>query len=249
MASGERLYIKAVGKIQELIASGEYRAGSRLPPERELAEKFGVSRPTVREAIIALEAKGLVSVKTGSGVYVLEQKEDSSGLGSMFSAFEVIEARVFIEGEAAALAAEIISEKELEEIKSSIEQMESDPSSASEADRKFHNVLSEATKNRALSSIIKQLWDTQENLEHIRQAHEAVCMKDDQRRIDEHVAIYEALKARDSQAARLAMRKHFSRMLTALHETNEERAFREVQKQASEMRERFSFDRLLSETG
>jgi len=74
-------------------------------------------------------------------------------------------------------------------------------------------------------------------------------MKDNQSRIDEHVAIYEALKARDSQAARLAMRKHFSRMLKALHETNEERAFREVQQKASEMRERFSFDRLLSEAG
>ena len=247
MANGKRLYKKAVGKIQELIASGEYRAGSRLPPERELAEHFGVSRPTIREAIIALEAKGWVSVKTGSGVYVLEQGEDHAGLGSIFSAFELIEARVFIEGEVAALAAEIISEKELEEIRISIDQMASDPSPASSADRKFHGILSEATKNRALSSIIKQLWDAQENLEHIRQAHEAVCMKDDQLRIDEHVAIYKALKAGDSQGARLAMRRHFSRMLKALHETNEERAVREVRQKAFEMRERFSFDRLVSE--
>ena len=71
MKSEKRLYMKAVGSIQELIASGEYRPGSRLPPERELAEQFCMSRPTIREAIIALEAKGLVSVKTGSGVYIL----------------------------------------------------------------------------------------------------------------------------------------------------------------------------------
>ena len=55
MKSEKRLYMKAVGSIQELIASGEYRPGSRLPPERELAEQFGMSRPTIREAIIALE--------------------------------------------------------------------------------------------------------------------------------------------------------------------------------------------------
>jgi len=132
MANDKRLYTKAVAKIQEFIASGEYRAGSRLPPERELAEQFGVSRPTIREAIIALEAKGLVSVKTGSGVYVLEQKEDHGVLGSMFSAFEVIEARVFVEGEAAALAAEIISKEELEQIKLSVDLMANDPSSAAE---------------------------------------------------------------------------------------------------------------------
>ena len=245
MKSEKRLYMKAVGNIQELIASGEYRPGSRLPPERELAEQFGMSRPTIREAIIALEAKGLVSVKTGSGVYILEQDEHASGLGYTVSAFELVEARVIIEGEAAALAAMMITKEELAGIKDAIDEMANEPGSSSTADQKFHLILSGATKNRVLSSMIKQLWDAQENLEHIHQAHQSVCMNDHQRRIDEHQAIYDALEQRNPDAARLAMRRHFSRMLNALHETSEERAVREVRQQASEMRERFSFERLV----
>jgi DNA-binding FadR family transcriptional regulator len=247
MKSEKRLYMKAVGSIQELIASGEYRPGSRLPPERELAEQFGMSRPTIREAIIALEAKGLVSVKTGSGVYILEQDERSTGFGYTVSAFELVEARVIIEGEAAALAAEMITSEELEQMREAVEQMATEPGSSSVADQRFHLILSGATKNRVFSSMIKQLWDAQENLEHIHQAHQSVCMNDHQRRIDEHQAIYDALVQRDANAARYAMRKHFSRMLTALHETSEERAVRAVRQQASEMRERFSFDRLVPE--
>ena len=245
MAKDHRLYMKAVGKIQEHIASGEYRAGSRLPPERELAEQFGVSRPTIREAMIALEAKGLLSVRAGSGNYVNEVKQSRSELGANVSAFELIESRVLIEGEAAALAAEMISADELLELKSAVEQIAAEPPSSSEADRKFHNIVVQATRNRVLCSTIEQLWDAQENLEHIRQAHAAVCERDEQKRIEEHMAIYNAIASRDSQAARQAMRRHFSRMLDALHVTDEERAVNEVRQRASEMRKRFSFDRLV----
>ncbi|NND00399.1 MAG: FadR family transcriptional regulator, partial [Gammaproteobacteria bacterium] len=68
--SGKRLYRQVVEKMSVLIDSGEYPIGSRLPPERELAERFSVSRPTIREAVIALEAKGRIAVKGGSGMYV-----------------------------------------------------------------------------------------------------------------------------------------------------------------------------------
>ena len=126
MGSDKRLYMKAVVQIQELIASGAYPPGSRLPPERQLAEQFEMSRPTIREAIIALEAKGMVSVKTGSGVYVLEQVRSSGGLGAVVSPFELVEARVLIEGEAAALAASMISDDELAEMKSALVDMADD---------------------------------------------------------------------------------------------------------------------------
>ena len=71
MSRGNRLYRDVADRMLALISSGTYPAGGRLPPERELAEQFSVSRPTIREAIIALEAKGLVRIKSGSGVYVL----------------------------------------------------------------------------------------------------------------------------------------------------------------------------------
>lgn len=249
MSGDKRLYVQAVVKIQELIASGDYPAGSRLPPERQLAEQFGVSRPTIREAIIALEAKGLVSVKTGSGVYVLERVQREIGLGAIVSPFELVEARALIEGEAAALAATFISDSQLVELKQAIDDMASDDEATSTVgDRRFHEVISEATQNRAFSNIINQLWDAQESLEHIRQAHQAVCMKDNTIRLSEHQAILDALIDRDTQTARQAMRNHFSRMLMALHQTNEERGISEVLKQVSQMKERFSFDRLANET-
>ncbi|MDB9736805.1 FadR family transcriptional regulator [Porticoccaceae bacterium] len=244
----KRLYRQIADKILVLIESGEYSIGSRLPSERELAERFSVSRPTIREAVIALEAKGRVSVKTGSGVYVVEPSVEFTGLAKSVSPFELIESRVFIEGEAAALAAVLITESQLAELEQALEAMalenvEGDPASVV-ADRKFHSIISEATNNRVLSMLISQLWDVQEELDNIRIAHQAVCMKDDARRLAEHRAIFDAMVENDSNKARGAMRNHFSRMLTALHETIEQEAVSEVQRKVSQMRERFPVGRV-----
>ena len=105
MANEKRLYRGILEKMQRLIDSGEFPVGGRLPPERELAERFEVSRPTIREAIVALEALERVRVKTGSGVYVLENSNSSNRVDATASAFELTEARALVEGEAAALAA------------------------------------------------------------------------------------------------------------------------------------------------
>ena len=244
----KRLYRQIADKILVLIESGEYSIGSRLPSERELAERFSVSRPTIREAVIALEAKGRVSVKTGSGVYVVEPSVEFTGLAKSVSPFELIESRVFIEGEAAALAAVLITESQLAELEKALEAMalenvEGDPASVV-ADRKFHSIISEATNNRVLSMLISQLWDVQEELDNIRIAHQAVCMKDDARRLAEHRAIFDAMVENDPNKARVAMRNHFSRMLTALHETIEQEAVSEVQRKVSQMRERFPVGRM-----
>lgn len=245
MGSDKRLYVQVVEKIQKLIDSGVYSTGSRLPAERQLAEEFSVSRPTIREAVIALEAKGCVSVKVGSGVYVLDSSLSAAGLGSVVSPFELVEARALIEGESAALAAALISNEQLEILRVAIEDMAKDEEVSTVADRRFHTVISEATQNNAFIKIINQLWAAQEGLDHIRQAHSAVCMQDSAKRLEEHTAIYEALLKRDANASRIAMRNHFSRMLTALHETNEEREVQKLRQQVSEIRERFSFERLV----
>ena len=245
----KRLYRRVAEKILLLIQSREYPVGSRLPAERLLAEQFSVSRPTIREAVIALEAQGYVEVKTGSGVYVLEPQTEIAGLGQSVSPFEVIESRVYIEGEAAALAAAMITPEQLAELDQALQEMarenQQDSPASTVADRKFHSVISEATNNRVLSLLIAQLWDVQENLDNIRVAHEAVCMQDAPRRLAEHKAIYDALADGDSRAARAAMRSHFSRSLAALHETTEEAAVSEVRRNVSKMRERFSIDRMV----
>lgn len=248
-SSGDRLYRQVVLKILQLTGSGEYPAGSRLPSERELAERFSVSRPTIREAVIALEAQGVVTVKTGSGVYVREQQSGVLSLGQLVSPFELVEARVYIEGEVAAIAASLISDDQLDVLEGLLKDMAEeniqDEASSSGADRKFHSVISEASSNQILGLFITQLWEAQENISKIREAHSAVCMKDMERRMAEHEAIFDALKSRDPNAARAAMRSHFARMLTALHETTEEAAVNEAKLEASKIRERFSFKRMV----
>src|SRR5690606_37972849 len=97
MSGDQRLYRSVLDQLLRLIDSGEFPAGGRLPPERELSERFGVSRPTIREAIIALEALNRVRVRSGSGVYVLERPESGNGVDRAVSAFELTEARALID--------------------------------------------------------------------------------------------------------------------------------------------------------
>ena len=248
-SKGSRLYRQITSKLLEMMESGEYPPGSRLPAERELSELFGVSRPTIREAVIALESQGRVNVKTGSGVYVGEPQVDITSLGSSISPFELIEARVYIEGEAAAIAASLINNEQLERLDEALAVMAQENSqdnlTSAVADRKFHSIISEATNNKVLTLFINKLWDAQEKLENIRLAHSAVCMKDKAQRMAEHEAIVGALKRRDAGAARIAMRSHFARILAALHEKAEEADVNEAKLKASKNRERFSLDRMV----
>src|SRR5215212_2800675 len=103
-----RLYRQIADQIAALIEKGEYAIGARLPPERDLARQLGVSRPSVREALIALEVEGYVEVRVGSGVYVLGSRAPSgpaAELSEDSGPFELIKARWLIEAECAALAA------------------------------------------------------------------------------------------------------------------------------------------------
>ncbi|MCP5397662.1 MAG: FadR family transcriptional regulator, partial [Sphingomonadaceae bacterium] len=115
MSTQDRLYQELARKLIAELASGRFKVGQRLPAERELAVEHDVSRPTVREAIIALEVQGLVEVKVGSGAYVkrIPGKQDKPGFG--ITAFELTEARLLFEGDAAALAATQITDEELAE--------------------------------------------------------------------------------------------------------------------------------------
>ena len=243
MANNQRLYRKIFNEISSMISSGEFAPGSRLPTERELAEKYQVSRPTIREAIIALEATNRVSVKTGSGVYVLENPIQSAHYDKEVSPFELLEARVLLESESAALAAKMITEEELILLQAAFEKMEKEDNlehSSSEADREFHKVIANATHNRVLAQQIHMLWEMQENLEHIKVAHQAVCSTEGAKRIREHEAIVVAISQRDSTAARNAMRHHFSNVLETMHSAIEEEALKAARLKGSKMRERFS---------
>lgn len=239
MAS-KRLFQSVAEQIAELIDQGAYPPGTRLPGERELAEKLGVSRVTIREAEIALQAVGRLEIKTGSGVYVSENPPAHNAALPKASAFEVTEARLLVESESAALAAHNISDEAIEKLAKLVELMgSSDEGAANDADEQFHLTIAEASNNAAMVHTIQSLWRMREEIPEVKATYEAVCVHDAATRTAEHRAIFDALKARDPAAARLAMREHFHRLLETMLEATERRALEEVQQMASQSRERF----------
>jgi len=236
-----RLYHSVSKKILKLIESGVFPPGSRLPGERELAEKFGVSRVTIREAEIALQALGHIKIKTGSGVYVLKVKQhDNSGIPDI-SAFELTEARLLFESETAALAARDISDETLDLLELHIKTMQNseDEIEAEQADRDFHLTIASAAGNPAVRYIVEKLWEIRTDLEPVKEVYESVCTQDVATRSDEHTEILEALRAHDPAAARSAMQQHFRRLLEALIDVSEEQAFEEVRRKITQSRQRF----------
>src|SRR5438270_7095237 len=104
----QRLYRQIAEQVRALITGGEFQPGSRLPAERDLAKQLGVSRPSVREALIALEVEGWLEVRTGSGVYVLQRRSPRKVRAKVpaneWGPLELIRARRVIEGDIAGLA-------------------------------------------------------------------------------------------------------------------------------------------------
>src|SRR5512133_409123 len=127
----QRLYRQIAEQLRKLMAGGEFATGSRLPAERDLAKQLGVSRPSVREALIALEVEGWVEVRTGSGVYVLERARRVPGKRAKVPAaewgpLELIRARRVIEGEIASLAAAHAKRKDIQAIRDALARMRED---------------------------------------------------------------------------------------------------------------------------
>lgn len=241
-----RLFWRIAENIENSIDKGEYAKGSRLPPERELADKFNVSRPTIREAIIALEVRGKVEVKTGSGVYVLQnisQNQDNKSI----SAFELTQARALIEGEVAALAATYITDEELDALNDTLQIMETsnDSKSIEEADKTFHSIIAGATRNGAMILSVKNLWELRGSTKEIVDDYNSVCGNDNVFTLNEHTAIFNALKKKDATNARLAMHHHFNRLINTLFDAMEAKSLQEVRRKNDEKRGLYSLEGLI----
>lgn len=239
-----RLYQRVAEQLAEVIASGEYPVGSRLPAERKLAERFNVSRPTVREAIIALELAGCVEVKGGSGVYVTSGSSSSLAVAEQgVGAFEILEARLIFESETAAIAARTITDPELADLRAALNSMiaENQQEEVSEnADEIFHVLIAKATHNEAIISVCKHLWTLRNNSNDSATILKKVRKAGLRPRIDEHARIFEALAARDSNGAREAMRDHLRGVAAQLLDATEAQAVEEALQKVSRERERFS---------
>jgi GntR family hexuronate regulon transcriptional repressor len=238
-----KLYQTIVDALLEAIHQGEYAPGMRLPSERDLADRFGVSRPTVREAMIALEIRGLVEPRHGSGIFVTEAPRPQDEVELNVGAFELTEARLMIEGEAAAVAADAIDDAEIAELEQILAAMIDENErhiKGEQADRRFHVAIAKATKNSAIIQVVEMLWDLRHRSPLSANMLERSRRSGVQPRIDEHQVILDALKARDPQAARKAMRQHLNRVVEDLLHATELQALQQARTEVEAKRSRFA---------
>lgn len=242
-ASQKRLYQELASALFHDLASGKYVLGDRLPAERELAAEYKVSRPTAREAMIALEVQGLIEVRIGSGAYVRRLPGVDDRPGFDVSAFELTEARLLFEGEAAALAATEITDEELDELDEWIRRIadrNQKPSAAEEADRAFHILIARATRNTAIVGGIEGLWRLRSTSRESALLHAKARSANVRPVVEEHSAIVSALRSREPAKARAAMRAHLAAVLDHLLFATEERAVEDARKAAASARARYS---------
>jgi len=212
-----RLYRQIADQVRALIRAGEFAVGSRLPAERDLAAKLGVSRPSVREALIALEVEGLVEVRMGSGVYVIESEPAASArrVESALGPFEIIRARQLIECELAALAARAKSTAAtVRALREALALMEDDIARdvmPIHGDRLFHLRVAEASENAALLRVVADLFDERNNPLFERLGSHFEGRTSWRAAVAEHRAVVAAIAAKDPKRARAAMHAHLER--------------------------------------
>ncbi|MEM7490434.1 MAG: FCD domain-containing protein [Pseudomonadota bacterium] len=238
--TSEKLASAVVRQVEHLILRGVLRPGDRLPPERDLSERLGVSRPSLREAIGDLSAKGLLETRAGSGVYVADVLGSafSPALTRLFASHEdalldYIAFRRDIEGLAAARAARDSSETDLALIGTIFAKMEAahakrDPSEEAALDADFHLAIVEASHNVVMLHMMRSMLDL------LRKGvfyNRAVMFRQRTTRtalLDQHRAINDALQARDPAGAKAAVETHLAYVRAALRDQREADAHEDV---------------------
>jgi DNA-binding FadR family transcriptional regulator len=212
----QRLYRQIAEQLRSLMTGGEFTPGSRLPAERDLAKQLGVSRPSVREALIALEVEGWVEVRTGSGVYVLERRgrPRTKVPPGEWGPLELIRARRVVEGEIASLAATQAKRKHIQAIRDAIDFMQKDADrgvAPLAGDRAFHTAVADACGNVVLLETVQTFWDARHGPLFERLGDYFETVPSWRMAINEHEAVLAAIRARDASGARTAMQIHMDK--------------------------------------
>jgi GntR family transcriptional repressor for pyruvate dehydrogenase complex len=204
-------------RLISFVVDGTWKAGDRIPPERELCAQLGIARTSLREALKAMELVGMLDSRVGDGTFVCPRSEFLSR--PLLWAFtgtdhaelrDIMEARALLEQDLAALAAARASEDEIRQIGESIEQTRqhiAEGKSILEPDMAFHLMVASSAHNEVLRNAVQLLRNLQKQWIYLKLLLPNVAAQV----IEEHSAIYDAIRNRDEAAARLAMRVHLER--------------------------------------
>ncbi|GLU31819.1 FadR/GntR family transcriptional regulator [Trinickia caryophylli] len=220
-AETRRLYLQIADKLRALMAQPDFARNGRLPPERELAERLGVSRPSVREALVALELEGRVEIRGGSGVYVCAASQAAgasapgeSELGD--SLVDIMGARSLIEGAVAASVAPFAKPKALKALRSIFEKMAQEVDAGAvpiAMDRAFHMAIAQMSGNEVVVRMIGSLFDERHSPLSTKLRGHFESESTWRAALAEHAEILDALEAHDAVQAQAAMQRHLKASL------------------------------------
>jgi len=213
----ERLYRQIANAIVESIQRGEFAPGTALPPERELAKQLGVSRSSVREALIALEMTGWVDIRTGNGVFAMQPLPPASPpvAEADYSLEDLLQARLAFEGMLAEMAAHNGSPTQREQLRARADTLlryRANDAEFLEQDKGFHLLIGEMSGNEVLREMMEFLWNKRDSARFRRlERHFADNAFTDEMNRD-HQQIAAAIYAGDAAAARAAMESHLAQV-------------------------------------
>ncbi|MCX4672557.1 FadR family transcriptional regulator [Streptomyces sp. NBC_01381] len=211
VAAKPRLYEQVLDSLRNYVADGGLGAGDRLPPERDLAARLGVSRASVKQAIVVLEVQGLVEARHGGGTYLVRDTLDVEPVEQLVERRrrlpDVLDAREALETKLAELAAERRTDEDLAAIRSALARMATeieDGAHGVEGDRLFHAAVTAAAHSSILAEFMRSITDqiAESRNESLRQPGRPP------RSHAQHLAILEAIEARQPKKAAAAMRRH-----------------------------------------
>jgi GntR family transcriptional repressor for pyruvate dehydrogenase complex len=212
-AEPRRLYQQVADQIRGLIQGGQLVPGARLPAERELAQQLGVSRPSLREALIALEIDGSVEIRMGSGIYVTAEPDrrqwQSGSMGE--SPLELMQARATVEGAVILLAAARVTPDFLKSLRQVLDQMRTEITESRkplDLDRLFHLTIANQSGNSVLAHIVGDLFDERHSPMSAQIRTRFETPETWTSALAEHEAIFAALEARNPLLAQTRMHAH-----------------------------------------
>jgi GntR family transcriptional repressor for pyruvate dehydrogenase complex len=206
-----RLYEQVLDRLREHVTQGNLAAGDRLPPERELAQRLGVSRASVKQAIVVLEVQGYVEARHGGGTYLMCDILDSEPVERLVERRrrlpDVLDAREALETKLAELAARRREDADIAAMESALHHMEDEISAGgggAEGDRRFHAAITSAARSSLLAEFMSVIAEqiTESRHESLRQPGRP------RRSLRQHHRIFDAIRNADPKAAAAAMRRH-----------------------------------------